>query len=182
LTRRGEVRAKAVIRVLYLGLLLCAVVVLTLPPVAFAQEDGELLFCRDFGSQAEAQRHLREVPSDPDALDEEDGQDDGIACKTSSYDNPDKDLEPVSTAKDQPEAQSDASPKAQQASPKAQQSKEDPKRQNKLMDAGGNLPIPQEEKSVSGETSRGFTLWRIGGIIVTAGIFGFAAKQFISNR
>jgi hypothetical protein len=178
------VRANAVITLLYLGLLLCAVVVLALPPVAFAQEDGELLFCRDFDSQAEAQRHLREDPSDPDALDEEEGQDDdGIACKTSSYDNPDKDLEPVAEARDQPEAQSNDSPKAQSNdSPKAQQSKEAPKQQNKLMDAGGNLPAPQEGKSVSSDAGRGFTLWRIGGIIVTIGIFGVAVTRLISNR
>jgi hypothetical protein len=186
------VRANAVITLLYLGLLLCAVVVLALPPVAFAQEDGELLFCRDFDSQAEAQRHLREDPSDPDALDEEEGQDDdGIACKTSSYDNPDKDLEPVAEARDHPEAQSNDSPKAQSNvspkaqsndSPKAQQSKEAPKQQNKLMDAGGNLPAPQEGKSVSSDASRGLTLWRIGGIIVTIGIFGVAVTRLISNR
>jgi hypothetical protein len=160
------------------------VIVLTLPPVAFAQADEELLFCRDFDSQAEAQRHLREDPSDPDALDEEDGQDDdGIACKTSSYDNPDKDLEPVADARDQPEAQSNDSPKAQpNDSPKAQKSKEVPKQQKKLPDAGGNLPAPQEENSVSSDSGRGFTLWRIGGIIVTIGIFGFAVKRLISNR
>ena len=177
-------RANAVFRVLCLGLLLCAVIVLTLPPVAFAQADEELLFCRDFDSQAEAQRHLREDPSDPDALDEEDGQDDdGIACKTFSYDNPGKDLEPVADARDQPEAQSNDSPKAQpNDSPKAQKSMEAPKQQKKLPDAGGNLPAPQEENSVSSDSGRGFTLWRIGGIIVTIGIFGFAVKRLISNR
>jgi hypothetical protein len=170
------VRANAVNRLLYLGLLLCVVVVLALPPVAFAQEDGEPLFCRDFDTQAEAQRHLREDPSDPDALDEEDGQDDdGIACKTSSYDNPDKDLEPVAEARDQPEAQSNDSPKAQQ-------SKEAPKEQNKLMDAGGNLPAPQEEKSVSSDAGRGFTLWRIAGMILSTGVFAFAGYLVFWRR
>jgi hypothetical protein len=79
-------------------------------PVAGAQDDEELLFCEDFDSQAEAQQHLRDDPSDPDELDEEEGQDDGIACETFSYDNPDKDLTPVTAAIDQPETTSGAQP------------------------------------------------------------------------
>jgi hypothetical protein len=81
-----------------------------LMPYAAAQ-DEELLFCEDFDSQAEAQQHLREDPSDPDELDEEEGEDDGIACETFSYDNPEEDLNPVTAAIDSPEATSGTQPK-----------------------------------------------------------------------
>ena len=99
-------------RVLYVGVL-SVVVVLTLLSPAFTQEDedeleDELLLCEDFGSQVEAQRHLREDPTDPDELDEEDGEDDGIACETFPYDNPEQDLEPVAAAIDQPGVRSEA--------------------------------------------------------------------------
>jgi hypothetical protein len=70
-----------------------------LMPYADAQDDDEeLLFCEDFDSQAEAQQHLREDPSDPDELDEEEGEDNGIACENASYDNPEEDLNPVTAA------------------------------------------------------------------------------------
>jgi hypothetical protein len=82
-----------------------------LMPDAAAQGEEELLFCEDFDSQAEAQQHLRDDPSDPDELDEEEGEDDGIACETSSYDNPEEDLNPVTAAIDEPETTSGAQPK-----------------------------------------------------------------------
>src|SRR5215210_5243967 len=92
--------------VLFIGLDLQAV--WELMPYANAQdEEEELLFCEDFDSQAEAQQHLREDPSDPDELDEEEGEDDGIACENFSYDNPEKDLNPVTAAIDAPEATSE---------------------------------------------------------------------------
>lgn len=81
-----------------------------LMPSADAQDDEELLFCEDFNSQAEAQQHLREDPSDPDELDEEEGEDDGVACENFSYDNPEKDLTPVTAAIDQPETTSGSQP------------------------------------------------------------------------
>ena len=81
-----------------------------LMPYAAAQGEEELLFCEDFDSQAEAQQHLRDDPSDPDELDEEEGDDDGIACETFSYDNPEEDLNPVTAAIDEPETTSGAQP------------------------------------------------------------------------
>ena len=83
-----------------------------LMPYADAQDGEGLLFCEDFGSQAEAQQHLREDPSDPDELDEEEGEDDGIACESFSYDNPEEDLNPVTAAIDEPQTTSGAQPKA----------------------------------------------------------------------
>jgi hypothetical protein len=61
---------------------------------AFAQAD---LNCKDFNSQADAQAELRRDPSDPNGLDEDDGQDDGIACETYPYDDPARDETPVTT-------------------------------------------------------------------------------------
>ena len=155
-----------------------------LPPVAFAQEeaaeDEETLFCSDFDSQAQAQQHLREDPTDPDVLDEEDSQDDGIACKTFVYTSPEKDLKPVEAAKGKPEAQpqEEAGPNVQQRSEGA------PKRQNTLMDAGGDLPVPQhseDEESIAATSGGRFGWWRIAGMILSAGVFGFALKRLLSN-
>src|SRR5215212_8232530 len=56
----------------------------TTPAVAQTSDPYD---CRDFDSQAEAQAELRRDPSDPSRLDEDDGQDDGIACETYPYDN-----------------------------------------------------------------------------------------------
>ena len=106
-------------RVLYVGVL-SVVVVLTLLSPAFTQEDeleDELLLCEDFDSQAEAQQHLREDPSDPDELDEEEGEDDGIACETFSYDNPEEDLNPVTAAIDEPETTSQTQPETKSPPP-----------------------------------------------------------------
>jgi hypothetical protein len=56
------------------------------------------LDCDDYNSQAEAQAALREDPSDPNVLDEDEGPDDGIACETTSYDDPARDEIPVAAA------------------------------------------------------------------------------------
>jgi outer membrane biosynthesis protein TonB len=58
----------------------------------------DLRNCEDFDSQAEAQANLRENPSDPNRLDEDDGEDDGLACETYPYDNPERDETPVNPA------------------------------------------------------------------------------------
>ena len=58
----------------------------------------DLRTCEDFDSQAEAQANLRENPSDPNKLDEDEGEDDGLACETYPYDNPERDEIPVSPA------------------------------------------------------------------------------------
>ena len=41
---------------------------------------------------------MREDPSDPDVLDEDEGPDDGIACETTEYDDPARDETPVAAA------------------------------------------------------------------------------------
>lgn len=110
MSRNGiAVKVAIVVLVLFIGIGLRAA--WGLMPYADAQDDEELLFCEDFDSQAEAQQHLREDPSDPDELDEEEGEDDGIACETISYDNPEEDLNPVTAAIDGPQATSGTQPK-----------------------------------------------------------------------
>ena len=67
---------------------------------AYAQDEDPTIGrdCDDFRSQAEAQAALREDPSDPDVLDEDEGPDDGIACETTEYDDPTRDETPVAAA------------------------------------------------------------------------------------
>lgn len=71
----------------------------TLSP-ALAQDDDPRAGsdCDDYRSQAEAQAALRDDPSDPNVLDEDEGRDDGIACETTSYDDPTRDETPVAAA------------------------------------------------------------------------------------
>lgn len=73
-------------------------VVTTTP--AYAQDEDPTVGrdCDDFRSQAEAQAALRQDPSDPDVLDEDEGPDDGIACETTDYDDPARDETPVAAA------------------------------------------------------------------------------------
>jgi hypothetical protein len=68
-------------RVLF-GAATTAAWLVTTAGVALAVDDQN---CPDFGSQAAAQQHLREDPSDPDGLD---GDNNGIACESNnaSYD------------------------------------------------------------------------------------------------
>jgi hypothetical protein len=55
----------------------------------------DTLDCEDFDSQADAQANLRDNPSDPNRLDEDNGEDDGVACENHHYDNPARDETPV---------------------------------------------------------------------------------------
>ncbi len=60
----------------------------TTPTLAYAQDEDPRIGrdCSDFRSQAQAA--LRQDPSDPDVLDEDNGADDGVACETYPYDDP----------------------------------------------------------------------------------------------
>jgi hypothetical protein len=70
------------------------------PEPAQAQDEDPTigLDCDDYRSQSEAQAALRDDPSDPDVLDEDEGPDDGIACETTEYDDPARDETPVAAA------------------------------------------------------------------------------------
>ncbi|QIN82152.1 hypothetical protein GBA63_05450 [Rubrobacter tropicus] len=67
---------------------------------AYAQDEDPTIGrdCGDFRSQAEAQAALRQNPSDPDVLDEDEGPDDGVACESTDYDNRARDETPVAAA------------------------------------------------------------------------------------
>ena len=52
--------------------------------------------CEDFDSQAAAQQHLRNDPSDPDQLDPDN---DGVACSVTAYANTARDTNPVGQAR-----------------------------------------------------------------------------------
>jgi hypothetical protein len=68
-------------------------------PALAQDEDPRVgLDCDDYDSQAEAQAALREDPSDPNVLDEDEGPDDVIACETTAYDDPARDETPVAAA------------------------------------------------------------------------------------
>lgn len=69
------------------GMLLAGSIIMAGP--ASAQD----LDCKDFNSQAGAQEHLRENPSDPNGLDGDDNV--GLACETFDYDDPARDENPV---------------------------------------------------------------------------------------
>lgn len=70
----------------------------TEPAYAQDQDPRRGLDCDNYRSQAEAQAALREDPSDPNVLDEDEGPDDGIACETTEYDDPARDETPVAAA------------------------------------------------------------------------------------
>lgn len=117
------------------------------PSPAMAQDDDPRagLDCDDYNSQAEAQAALREAPTDPNVLDEDEGQDDGIACETTSYDDPARDETPVAAATGNggsasPNPSDDAS-----ASPDASDdgsTQRTPRRNRDLMNSGASGPGP----------------------------------------
>jgi hypothetical protein len=111
---------------------------------AFAQDEDPRtgLDCKDYNSQAEAQAALRDDPSDPNVLDEDDGADDGIACETYPYDNPARDETPVTTttAPSSPEpTQASPQPTAQPSSPQPSP-QPNPQRRDPPMPESGGLP------------------------------------------
>lgn len=65
--------------VLFLGVLLCSLLLASVAEPGLAQQD---LDCADFASQAEAQAVFDRDPSDPNRLD---ADDDGQACETTDY-------------------------------------------------------------------------------------------------
>lgn len=103
---------------------------------AYAQDEDPTigLDCDDYNSQAEAQAALRQDPSDPDVLDEDEGPDDGIACETTDYDDPARDETPVAAAiENGGSASPDPDPEPRQQ--RRQQ-------RNGLMDSGASGPGP----------------------------------------
>ena len=146
------------------------------------------LNCDDFDSQAEAQDFLREDPSDSEGLDGPPGSAStgipGVACEDNP---PPTDLDPVSAAgfgvpNGVPEDDEDESPDSEppdRQPPDREPSDED----ERLLDAGGDLPPPQQSitDNDSGGPDSMFPLWRVAGMILSAGVFVWAGYRVFSR-
>ena len=158
-----------------------------LAPTAYAQE----LNCDDFPNQAAAQQELREDPSDPEGLDGLPGAAfsgiQGVACEELP---PPTDFDPVLPlgVRDSPKG----APPTKEGPPKGGVTKERPPEgglpereppgdDKELLEAGGNLPLPQ--RSEAGEVPAdegGLSLWRVGGMMLSGGVLVFAVYRFFS--
>jgi hypothetical protein len=144
--------------------------VLLIPTPAQAQD---VLDCDDFASQEEAQEALRENPDDPHGLDGPPGQPStgtpGSACE---------DLPPPLGEGLVPyQSPGGPSPSPPPSSPPP------PGDFDILLEAGGDLPLPQQTNTdnPSGDDER-FPLWRVAGMILSAGVFAFAGYLVVSSR
>jgi hypothetical protein len=172
--------------------------VVLIPTLAQAQD---VLNCDDFASQAEAQESLRENPDDPDGLDGPPGQPStgtpGLACEDLP---PPRDEgavpfqpqggPPPKTSPPKSSSPKSSSPEAsppKSSPPKASPSQSSPPPPSEdddvLLEAGGDLPLPQQSNTdnASGNDGR-FPMWRIAGIILSAGVFAFAGYLFLCPR
>jgi hypothetical protein len=137
--------------------------VLLMPTPAQAQD---ILNCEDFDSQEEAQEALRENPDDPDGLDGPPGQPSsetpGVACE---------ELPPPRDERVVPYQSQGGTPPPP------------PVDDDILLEAGGDLPLPQQTNTdnPSGDDER-FPLWRVAGMILSAGVFAFAGYLVVSSR
>ena len=132
----------------------------------------DILNCDDFDSQEEAQESLRENPDDPDGLDGPPGRPStgtpGVACE---------DLPPPRDERVVPYQSRGGPPEGEPPD------REPPDKDEKLLEAGGDLPLPQQfnTDNASGNDGR-FPLWRIAGMILSAGVFAFAGYLVVSSR
>jgi hypothetical protein len=145
--------------------------VLLMPTPAQAQD---ILNCEDFDSQEEAQEALRENPDDPDGLDGPPGQPSsetpGVACE---------ELPPPRDERVVPYQSQGGTPPPSSPRP----SPPPPVDDDILLEAGGDLPLPQQSNTdyPSGDDKR-FPLWRVAGMILSAGVFAFAGYLVVSSR
>ena len=162
-----------------------------LAPAAYAQE----LNCDDFPNQAAAQQELREDPSDPEGLDGLPGEAfsgiQGVACEDLP---PPTDFDPVVPPGigDPPKGEPSKGVPTKEGPPKGGVTKERPPKgglpeiespgeDKELLEAGGDLPLPQ--RSEAGDVPAdggGFSLWRISGMILSGGVLVFAVYRFFS--
>ena len=158
--------------------------VLLMPTTAQAQD---ILNCDDFDSQEEAQESLRENPDDPDGLDGPPGQPStgtpGVACQDLPPPR-DERVVPYQSQGGPPEGESpDREPPDREPPDREPPDREPPDKDEKLLEAGGDLPLPQQSNidDASGNDGR-FPLWRIAGMILSAGVFAFAGYLVVSSR
>ena len=167
-----------------------------LVPAAYAQE----LNCDDFPNQAAAQQELREDPSDPEGLDGLPGEAfsgiQGVACEDLP---PPTDFDPVvpPAVGDSPKGAptKEGSPKGgvtKQGTPKGGVTKERPPKgglperespgdDKELLEAGGDLPLPQRSETAGVPADGGgFSLWRVIGMMLSGGVLLLAVYRFFS--
>jgi hypothetical protein len=164
---------------------------LVLSSPALAQE----LNCDDFPSQEAAQEALREDPTDPEGLDGPPGAAfsgiQGVACEDNP---PPTDFDPaLPSGFGVPNEVSPDEESLDDESPDRERPDEDPpnrERANReppaggrtLMEAGGNLPLPEQPNTDNASSDDGrFPLWRVVGIILSAGGFVFAGYRVFSR-
>lgn len=164
-----------------LALVVVLLSVLLMPSPAQAQD---ILNCDDFASQAEAQESLRDNPDDPDGLDGPPGQPStgtpGVACE----DLPPPRDEGVVPYQSQGGPPPKTSPPKTSPPPSPSRSSS-PQAENDdiLLDAGGELPLPQQSNTDKASVNDGrFPLWRIAGMILSAGGFALAGYLVFSPR
>ena len=142
----------------------------------------DILNCEDFDSQEEAQEALRENPDDPDGLDGPPGQPSsgtpGVACEDLPPPR-DERVVPYQSRGGPPEGE----PPDREPPEREPPDREPPDKDEKLLEAGGDLPSPQHSNTdnASGTDGR-FPLWRIAGMILSAGVFAFAGYLVVSSR
>lgn len=157
-----------------------------IPTLAQAQD---VLNCDDFSSQADAQESLRDNPDDPDGLDGPPGQPStgtpGVACEDLP---PPRDEEAVpyqSQGEPPPKTPppKTSSPKSSPPPSPSQSSPPQAEDDDILLEAGGELPLPQQSNTDKASDNEGrFPLWRIAGMILSAGVFALAGYLVFSPR
>jgi hypothetical protein len=133
----------------------------------------DILDCEDFKSQEEAQESLRDNPDDPDGLDGPPGQPStgtpGLACE---------DLPPPRDERVVPYQSQGGSP----LQPSSQSSPPPPGDNDILLEAGGDLPLPQSNTDNDSGNDGRFPLWRIAAMILSAGVFACSGYLVFSSR
>ena len=158
--------------------------VLSVVLISTLAQAQDVLNCDDFASQAEAQESLRENPDDPDGLDGPPGQPStgtpGLACE---------DLPPPRDEGAVP-FQPQGGPPPKTSPPKSSPSQPSPppplppsEDDGVLLEAGGDLPLPQQANTDNpSDDHERFPLWRIAGMILSAGVFALAGYLVFSPR
>jgi hypothetical protein len=165
------------------GVALSISFVLALSSIAVAQDQA----CDDFPNQAAAQQALRADPSDPEGLDGPPGPGshgiEGVACEQLPAP---KDLTPVlpggnSAVGDPPtNVPSAADPPSGGAS-----SQVSPQNNRELLDAGGNLPLPDKgafgDDASTPDDGRSWPLGPVAAILLSTGLLVFSVHRLITN-
>ena len=157
-------------------LAVAAVLVLTPPAASLAQNEiGE-----PPGAPPDLPNSIDEPPGPPPDLPISIDEPPGPPTK----DGPPK-AEPDRAPKNQPRQPSKDRPDqpSKKKPPPKKQPEGQSKQNNELLAAGGDLPVPQEpDTSPSTNDGRSFPVWRVGIMLLSAGVFVFAVYRIVSRR